>query len=259
MSAGPWRSVADTAGDLVSRIGVASCGIEDAVLSLTTSAWIYLALFGVTIVDGILPPVPSESIVIASATTWEQTGHPLLWGIWLAAAAGAWCGDQIAYSIGRVINVRRIPFLKGKKARGTLDWADHALSTRGTAFIVAARFIPIGRVAVNLTAGALRYPRRRFMAIDAVAAVLWATYGCALGVWAGNLVHDSLMLSIAIGVVGGIGLGYLVDRVLNRIGVEPTLLPPIDELPEFHLGGGADTDPDAQARKKPKKRASRAS
>ncbi len=246
---GWWSSVTNGTGTVLSWLGGVGGNIEAAVLSLTTSAWIYLAIVGVTIMDGILPPVPSESIVIASATTWEQTGHPLLWGIWIAAAVGAWCGDQLAYSIGRTINVRRVPLLKGQKARGTLDWAEHALASRGTAFILAARFIPVGRVAVNLTAGALRYPRRRYMVIDGVAALLWATYGCALGVWAGNLVHDSLLLSITIGVVGGIGLGYLVDRILNRIGIEPTPLPPIEELPEFHLGGGAGTHPEARSLK----------
>jgi membrane-associated protein len=142
----------------------------------------------------------------------------------------------------RTVNVRRIPFLKGQKAKVTLDWAEHALEHRGTAFILAARFIPVGRVAVNLTAGALRYPRRRFMMIDAIAAVLWATYGCALGVWAGNLVHDSLLLSIGIGVVGGIVLGYVVDRILSRFGLEPTSLPPVEELPEFHLKRASDAD-----------------
>jgi len=239
---GRWSSIAEVVGNLASKVGSLGGSIEDAVLSLTTSVWIYLAVFGVTIVDGIFPPVPSESIVIASATTWEQTRHPLLWAIWIAAAAGAWCGDQIAYSIGRTINVRRIPFLKGQKAKVTLDWAEHALEHRGTAFILAARFIPVGRVAVNLTAGALRYPRRRFMMIDAIAAVLWATYGCALGVWAGNLVHDSLLLSIGIGVVGGVVLGYVVDRILSRFGLEPTSLPPVEELPEFHLKRASDTD-----------------
>jgi membrane protein DedA with SNARE-associated domain len=245
MSPGLWAIAPAAVRTFAVRFGSIAGGIEDAILSLTTSIWIYLAVFGVTIVDGIFPPIPSESVVIASATTWEQTGRPLIWAIWIAAAMGAWCGDQIAYSVGRAINVRSIPFLRGHKARGTLDWAEHALEHRGTAFILAARFIPVGRVAVNLTAGALRYPRRRFMMIDGIAALLWATYGCALGVWAGNLVHDSLLLSIGIGVLGGIALGYLVDRILGRLGLQPTVLPPVEELPEFHFKRESDGSHDS--------------
>lgn len=229
--AGWWESFSSWFGNL-------GGSIEDAVLQLTTSAWIYAAIFGVTIVDGIFPPIPSESIVIAAATTWSVSGHPVLWAVWIAAAAGAWCGDQIAYSVGRTINVRRVPMFRGKRGHAALEWAERALEHRGAGFILAARFIPIGRVAVNLTAGALRYPRRRFMAVDAIGAMIWASYGCVLGVFAGKLVHDSLLLSIAIGVVGGIILGYLVDLVLSRLGLEPAHLPPVDELPEFHVRKG---------------------
>ncbi|MCJ7826882.1 MAG: DedA family protein [Demequinaceae bacterium] len=236
---GWWDSIGGAAGDAWSWFTGIGAEVESLVLSLTTSAWIYLAVWAVAIVDGIFPPVPSESIVIAAATTWRIEHTPVLWGVWLAAAAGAWCGDQIAFSIGRAVKPTRVPFLRGPKGRAILAWAEHALEHRGTAFILAARFIPIGRVAVNLTAGALRFPRRRFMVIDAVGACLWATYGCVLGVFAGSLVNDSLLLAIAIGVVGGILLGYLVDRLLTRLGLEPTQLPSLEEmeLSEGKAGG----------------------
>ena len=232
---GWWDPITGSVVNSLSWLAGVGAHIQTVALSLTTSAWIYAVLWGVTVLDGIFPPVPSESIVIAAATTWRQEGTPALWGVWLAAAVGAWCGDQIAFSIGRVVNVRRVPLLRGPKGKATLDWAERALEHRGAAFILAARFIPVGRVAVNLTAGALRFPRRRFMVIDAVGAAMWATYGCALGVFAGSLVHDSLLLAITIGVVGGVILGYLVDRVLSRFGLEETPMPPVEELPEFHI------------------------
>ncbi len=205
--------------------------LQDAILSLTSSIWIYPAVWAVTVIDGIFPPIPSESIVIAAAAAWSSTGHPTIVFIWLAAAFGAWCGDQLAYTIGMAIPVRKVPGMRGPRGHATLDWAERALEHRGTAFIIAARFIPVGRVAVNLTAGALRYPRRRFMVVDSVGAALWATYSIALGTIAGSLLNDNLLLSIAIGVVGGIVLGYLVDLVLSKVGVSPAHLPPVEELP----------------------------
>ncbi|MBN2176909.1 MAG: DedA family protein [Demequinaceae bacterium] len=236
-----WReSLGDALGDAWSWFTGLGVEIERLVLDLTTSVWIYLAVWAVAVIDGIFPPVPSESIVIAAATTWRIEHTPVIWGVWLAAAVGAWCGDQIAFSIGRAVHPNRVPFLRGPKGRSVLAWAEHALEHRGTAFILAARFIPIGRVAVNLTAGALRFPRRRFMIIDAVAACLWATYGCVLGVFAGSLVNDSLLLAIAIGVVGGILLGYLVDRLLSRLGLEPTQLPSLEEMERSEADEAAD-------------------
>lgn len=205
--------------------------LQDTILSLTSSPWIYPAVWAVTVIDGVFPPIPSESIVIAAATTWQQKGVPNVVFLWLAAAFGAWCGDQLAYTIGKAIPVRKVPGMRGPRGLAALDWAERALGHRGTSFIIAARFIPIGRVAVNLTAGTLRFPRRRFMAIDGVAAAIWATYSIALGVFAGSLLNDNLLASIAIGVAGGIALGYLVDLVLSKFGVPPPAMLPAEELP----------------------------
>ncbi len=213
-------------------LGEALTWLEDSILSLTSSVWIYPSVWAVAVIDGIFPPIPSESIVIAAATTWQQTGRPTIAFIWLSAAVGAWCGDQIAYTVGKAIPVRRVPGMRSPRGLATLDWAERALEHRGTAFIIAARFIPVGRVAVNLTAGALRFPRRRFMGVDAFGATIWATYSIALGAFAGSLWKNSLLLSIAIGVVGGIILGYLVDLILSKAGVQPPELIPIDELPD---------------------------
>jgi membrane-associated protein len=229
MRASWWDSVGNAAGNVVDWLANLGGRIEDGILSLAASVWIYPGIFAATVIDGIFPPVPSESVVIAAAAVAQQEGRPYLWGIFAVAAAGAWCGDQIAYSIGRVIPLTRIPFLRGARGRAAVEWADHALEHRGTSFILAARFIPIGRVAVNLSAGALRFPRPRFMAIDAVAALLWATYGCVLGAFAGDLVHDNLLLSITVGVVGGIVLGVVVDRLLARLGLQPAHVPSIEE------------------------------
>ena len=204
---------------------------EEYILSLTESVWIYPSVYGLSLTDAIIPVVPSESVVIATATAWAQTGTPVIWIVWLAAMLGAWCGDQIAYTIGTFINVRRIPGMSSARGHAMADWAEQALEHRGVSFIIAARFVPGGRIAMNLTAGALRYPRRRFMGIDAVAAVIWATYGVALGLFAGSLFEGRLLLSVVVGVVGGVVLGVLVDKILSKIGLEPPELPDLDDIP----------------------------
>lgn len=197
--------------------------VEEWTLTLTESVWIYPSVWALAVIDGIFPVVPSESVVIASATAWAQTGTPIVWIVWIAAALGAWCGDQIAYWVGSRFDVRKHPFFARARVRKTLDWAETTLERRGTTFIIAARFIPMGRVAVNITAGALRYPKKWFMAVDAVAAVIWATYGIALGVWAGSI-FENLLVSIAVGVTGGIILGIVIDKILQRLGfAEPEL------------------------------------
>ena len=197
-----------------------SSHVEDLVIAASASLWAYFWIFIVSMVDGFFPVVPSETIVITMATIGWKEGAPWLPAVWLMAAAGAWCGDQIAYILGSKIHIRSLRLFRGPRGQRTLDWAEHALKNRGAAFIIAARFIPFGRLAVNLSAGALGYNRRRFMIVDAIAVSIWATYGVLLGITASSIFKDNLLASIAVGVVGGVALGWLIDKILGKFGVK---------------------------------------
>lgn len=211
--------------------------LESGILSLVESFWIYPSVFGVSLVDAVFPVVPSESVVIGSASAWQSVGQPILPLLFVVAAAGAWAGDQITYFIGTKVDIRTIRFFHRPKVIAALDWAEHSLQTRGTLYIIAGRFIPMGRVAVNLSAGALRYPRRRFMSVDAVAASIWAAWGILIGTVAASLLGDRLLLSIAVGIVGGIVLGLAVDRVLSLFGLTAPELPDLAvEIEEADAG-----------------------
>ncbi|WP_062314519.1 DedA family protein [Demequina rhizosphaerae] len=224
--------------------------VEIWVESLMESLWIYPAVWILSLLDGVFPVLPSESVVIATATGWAQTGTPWIGIIWIAAATGAWCGDQLAYLIGSKLDVRKHPLFARAGMRKTLDWAESTLERRGTTFIIAARFIPMGRVAVNLTAGALRYPRQWFMVVDAVAVAIWATYGCALGVWAGSI-FENILVSILVGVVGGVVIGILIDKVLARLGfAEPEMPSLSEEIEERLLTGELQVRPPRRERRR---------
>lgn len=200
--------------------------VESYVLDFSESWWIYPGVFALSLLDGFFPVVPSESVIIATATTALQTGQPILVLIFLAGAVGAWCGDQVAYFIGARADVRRWRIFRRGRWLRSLDWSENQLERRGATLIVAARFIPMGRVLVNLSAGALRYPHRRFMGVDAVAVAVWAAWSIALGTVAGAIFpEDNLLLSIMVGVVAGVVLGFAVEKVLGWVGFEKPQLP----------------------------------
>ncbi|WP_084127884.1 DedA family protein [Demequina sp. NBRC 110055] len=203
-----------------------SSTVEEWVLELSESLWIYPGIAGVSMVDGFFPVVPSESVVIATSTTSYQTGSPILPLILVCAALGAWLGDQIAYLIGAKANIAQWRLFKRDRWRRSLDWAETQLERRGTTFIIAARFVPGGRVVVNLAAGALRFPHRRFMGVDAIGASMWAIWSVALGTIAGAIFpEDNLVLSIVIGVIAGVVFGFFVDRILGWFGLTSPDLP----------------------------------
>ncbi|WP_407343639.1 DedA family protein [Pengzhenrongella phosphoraccumulans] len=190
--------------------------LDDWIVALAAAPWVYLALYAIAALDGFFPPVPSETVVIALAALSVSAGIPNLALVLLAAAAGAFTGDQIAYAIGGRLDVRRLRILRSPRGQRTIDWAEAALAKRGPSFILAARYIPIGRVAVNMTAGATRYPRRRFAALTALAAVTWSLYSVAIGLTAGAWFRDRPLVAVVIGVLGGFLGGLVLDRMLAR-------------------------------------------
>lgn len=190
--------------------------MEEWALSLAGSPLVFLAMYLFAAIDGFFPPIPSESLVIALASLSQAGGKPALWGVILTAAAGAFTGDQIAYTIGTRVKVRELRIFRGPKAQSALDWAERALTERGASFIIAARYIPVGRVAVNMTAGALHFARPKFVGLTAVAAVTWACYSSAIGIGAGKALEGHPIIAIVVGVIGGMLIGLLVDTVLSR-------------------------------------------
>ena len=188
--------------------------ISDLVLQAVASPWLYLAMFAVAVIDGFFPPVPSETVLVASAAVAASTGRPDLVALGLVAAAGAAAGDNIAFAVGRRTGSARFAWMRRPRVAGALARAGAALDRRGAGLIVGARFIPVGRVAVNLSAGALAYPWRRFGLLSVAAGLCWAAYSIGIGLLAGAWLKDQPLLSATLGVVLAVGIGLLVDRLL---------------------------------------------
>ena len=73
--------------------------MTDAILPLVEevmfSPWIYAVLFALAAVDGFFPVVPSEASVI-TAGVFAAAGDPSLPLVIVAAALGAFAGDQVS-------------------------------------------------------------------------------------------------------------------------------------------------------------------
>jgi len=191
--------------------------LQDWSLLLVGSPWVYVVVIAFAAIDGFFPPIPSESVVISLAALAVSGGSPSLLLLVPAAALGAFLGDQIAYAIGGRVDLPRTRLFRGARGRSALRWAERSLANRGSSFILAARYIPVGRVAVNMTAGALGFPRRRFAVLTGLAGLTWAGYGTAIGVGAGVWLRDHPLLAVVVGVVVGAVVGLVLDAVLRRL------------------------------------------
>ncbi|WP_022892519.1 DedA family protein [Agromyces subbeticus] len=192
--------------------------LTDIVLSLVQSPWVFVVIFVVCVIDGFFPPVPSETVVIAAAAAGAATGDwAMLVGAVIAASAGAFLGDNIAYTIGRTVGVDRWSWMRRDSARRAIAWAREGLDRRATVLILTARYIPVGRVAVNVTAGAAGLSRRRFLPLSALAALSWAVYSVAIGLFAGRWLSGNPLLAALLGIAIALVIGIIIDRVSSAV------------------------------------------
>jgi membrane protein DedA with SNARE-associated domain len=190
--------------------------LQDLVTGAAGSPWVYFALLGVCIVDAFFPPVPSESVIAALAAIGSSTGKPSVWLLILAAAVGAIIGDNLAYTIGRAIGTDRFAWMRKPKIRRAFDWARGMLDKRAALLVITGRYIPVGRIAVNMTAGATEYPRRKFVPLTVIGGISWAVYSVAIASAFGRWLRDQPLLAAVIGIACAIVLGFLVDRIVRH-------------------------------------------
>lgn len=179
---------------------------ESFVDAVSGSGWSYLVVFAVATVDAFFPLVPSEATAIAGGVVAGSSDDGLILPlVILAAAGGAFLGDNISYGLGHFLGERTVNrFFSGEKARRRLQWAERQLEERGAYIIAVARFIPGGRTATTFTAGYVEFPWRKFLVFDAIAATIWGCYTVLLGYFGGSTFEEEpwkgLLLAFAIAV-----------------------------------------------------------
>ncbi|MEO5534403.1 MAG: DedA family protein [Pseudolysinimonas sp.] len=185
--------------------------------TLADSPWLLPALFLLVVGDAFLVVLPSETVVVALAALSGATGSPSLAAIIPVAAAGAWVGDLLCFTIGRRVGLdrwrwQRLPIIQRAVAR-----ASATVRSRPAALIFTARYIPFARIAVNLSAGASGLSLRRFLPLAAVAGLSWAVYNCVVGVVFGTVFSATPLVAIVVSVLIAVTVGFVTDAVITRV------------------------------------------
>ena len=189
------------------------------------SPWFYVVIFSIALLDSVVPVVPSESLVIIGGVSAGL--HQLHWSLVIvAAAAGAFAGDNISYQIGNQFSTSiRKRYERSVKGQRRLQWAHNQIQLRGGELLITARFIPGGRTLLTLSCGITNQDRRWFMKWIAIATPIWAMYGTLLGFIGGRSFQDNhtkaflVAFSIAIGATLTL---EIVRHFRNRVGSSAT-------------------------------------
>jgi membrane protein DedA with SNARE-associated domain len=156
-------------------------------------------------------PFPGETMLITAAVYAGSGGHLSIEGVIVAAAVGAFVGDNLGYAAGRfggrplVIRFGRYVRLKPKH----LDRAERFFARYGDKTVFFGRFVAVLRAWSALLAGTNRMPWPRFLLFNAAGGIVWATVYGLLGYTLG---HNLPLLDRVLHVlgVGGIALAVLV-------------------------------------------------
>lgn len=176
------------------------------------STWLLPVVLLICIVDGILPPAPAEPSLVALGAIAAAEGQPNLLALMAVAAVGGFLGDNLAYTLGRYTRLGRLQESSRPKVRAFFTWISRLLTRRGGMIIIACRYVPGGRQIVNLTAGAMEFPRRKFMFFDGIAVTTWAAYNVGIGALAGAWLEDNPLLGVLVALVTALVLGWLAER-----------------------------------------------
>ena len=178
--------------------------------------WFLLVIFAIALLDSVIPIVPSETTVILGGVA-AGTGSQQLVLVILAGAVGAFCGDNLAYAIGRRfaprINRRAE---RREKTRVRLEWAREQIRKRGGMLLITARFIPGGRTALTVTSGLTHQRWAWFAKWIAVAAVIWATYAAVLGYVFGSTFQDNHTLAFILAFGAALSVTVILEVVRHQ-------------------------------------------
>ncbi|SFK82283.1 membrane protein DedA, SNARE-associated domain [Amycolatopsis sacchari] len=176
-----------------------------------SSPWLWVLVFAVAALDALLPFMPSETTVVTVAVLLGPD-VPRLALLVAMAAVGAFAGDCLSHWIGRRAGPRMLARLqRGERGQARYEWARSQVERRGALLIVAARYLPGGRVASGLATGSMGVSWARFIAYDALGTGIWAVYSVCIGAVGGTKFADEP----AKGLLLSFGIGLLLVAVLE--------------------------------------------
>jgi membrane-associated protein len=164
--------------------------------------------------------LPGDSLLFTAGllVANDQILHQPLWLVMLAIAVAAVVGDQFGYAFGRKIGpaLFRRPNSRLFKQENA-QRAQEFMLKHGPKALVMARFIPVFRTFIPITAGVGLMAYRTFFLFIVIGAVLWSVSLTLVGFYLGQVafVRNNIE-GIVIGIVLVSGIPVIIEGIKMR-------------------------------------------
>jgi membrane protein DedA with SNARE-associated domain len=160
---------------------------EDSSWLINYSYGIVLLIMVFSFLEVVIPIIPGYTVLLAGSTVAAAADVAPLWLI-IGSSAGTWLASLLCYNLGDHLGES---LLEKNRFKRLLDprmfvKIENWFARYGYGLLVVSRLLPIARSGIVLTAGIVRYERRRTMAALTLSILVTATLYVALGYWLGT-------------------------------------------------------------------------
>ncbi|WP_159978926.1 MULTISPECIES: DedA family protein [unclassified Novosphingobium] len=168
-----------------------------------------------------------ETVVVIGGLMTHRGILPF-WPSVAAAAAGSFLADQLFFLLGRRFREHR--FVRGLQRRPAFARALTAFNRHPVLFVFAFRFLYGLRTVSPLAIGTTLLSARKFLAINAAAAIVWALVFVTVGHWFGQAIEAEFgrikslehLVGGALAIAAIIGIAVLLVRKNRAAGSSKT-------------------------------------
>ncbi len=159
-------------------------------LSSVDPVWIYLILFFFSFIENVIPPAPSDVVVVAGSSLIASSGISFI-PVLIITSIGSALGFILMYLVGlffgeKILRTGKIKFIRQEALNKTDQW----FKKFGYKLILANRFLPGTRSVISFFSGIAELNILRTFAFAATSAFIWNALIIFMGMQVGNNVQQ---------------------------------------------------------------------
>ncbi|CAM3236956.1 DedA family protein [Filibacter tadaridae] len=186
----------------------------------------YFGVFLLIMIENIFPPIPSEVILTFGGFMTTYSGMTRM-GVIVAATAGSVIGAMVLYSLGMLIDVKRLERIVDRwgwilrLSRKDIHRADAWFDKYGPWTVFFCRLVPLIRSLISIPAGMSKMNFPLFILLTVLGSLIWnavlVTVGAAVGDNWGRIVqYMDIYSDVAYAIIGLIGIAAVIWYIQFR-------------------------------------------